>query len=215
MDMIPKLSTLVGGWTRVVNVLGSTKQNSYAITGALNSGQTSKSQSYKLTDAHINEIATDAGTKDFLLICAGEVEFGKFASVFAQFLDWGCLYVLHTLSLPACLPASLLHVPTCLPPCIFIALSVSLALWFRYAWHGRNVFRVAHRCRAYHPVTRANGWTSKRNAGGWKMDRNVDGKYDCDANRGGYIFADYPPKPLYGGAQCGSGHHMGLSLACH
>ena len=83
MDMIPKLSTLVGGWTRVVNVLGSTKQNSYAITGALNSGQTSKSQSYKLTDAHINEIATDAGTKDFLLICAGEVEFGKFASVFA------------------------------------------------------------------------------------------------------------------------------------
>ena len=62
----------------MINILGSTKQDQYAITGGLNPGQTSKSQSYKLTDAHINEIATDAGTKDFLLICAGEVEFGEF-----------------------------------------------------------------------------------------------------------------------------------------
>ena len=46
------------------------------------------------------------------------------------------------------------------------------------------------------------------------MDRNVDGKYDCDANRPGYIFGDYPPKALYSGADCQSGNRMGLSLKC-
>ena len=74
-------STSSGGWTRVVNIQGSTKQNTYAITGALNAGKFDKKSSYKLTDKQINEIAADAGTKDFLLICSDEVEFGKFRSV--------------------------------------------------------------------------------------------------------------------------------------
>ena len=47
------------------------------------------------------------------------------------------------------------------------------------------------------------------------IDRNMDGKYDCHANRGGYIFADYPPSKVYNGADCNTGHHMGSSLQCH
>ena len=98
-----------------------------------------------------------------------------------------------------------------------------------------------------HSVTRAQGWTTKRDGGGWSIDRNVDGKYDCrcenilnftecsrrivihhffvfktgsvllpcfacSANRPGYIFADFPAKPLYSGADCHSRHHMGSSV---
>ena len=67
---------------------GSAKQNTYAITGALNAGKFDKKSSYKLTDKQINEIAADAGTKDFLLICSDEVEFGKFRSFCPLFGLW-------------------------------------------------------------------------------------------------------------------------------
>ena len=75
-DCILRPPSLAGGWTRVINVLRSTKQNEYAITGALNAGKYDSGTAYKLSDKHINEIAADAGTKDFLLICSDEVEFG-------------------------------------------------------------------------------------------------------------------------------------------
>ena len=125
MDLIAKLSTPAGGWTRVINVLGCTKQTAFAVTGALHVGRTSESLTYKLTDAHINEIATDAGTKDFLLICAGEVEFGKFTSVCSLFGLGISVWIGYS-----CLVLSLLHsFRSCLPPRIRII--ASPMPWFR------------------------------------------------------------------------------------
>ena len=133
---------------------------------------------------------------------------------FAHCLHCECLYGLEIRVLSAsgrhsclpCFPPSLPLPPSvCAPlPCL---LSVSPA--------PRKVFAVAHCCLAYNSVTRNKGWTSQRNGGGWMIDRNVDGRYDCHANRGGYIFADYPPSKVYNGADCNTGHHMGSSLKCH
>ncbi len=39
-------------------------------------------------------------------------------------------------------------------------------------------------------------FTSLRNQGGWETDRNVDGVFDCKADRIGFVFSDYPPNSL-------------------
>ena len=119
-----------GGWTRIVNVLGTTPQNQYAgVTGAVGSGA-SGAAFYKLADSAINMLAD-----------------------------------------------------------------------------GHNVFRV--QCGAKERlVSRTSGWTSERNQGGWEMDRDLDFTPDCGADRTGYVFADYPPQPLYDGADCRIADHM-------
>lgn len=51
-------------------------------------------------------------------------------------------------------------------------------------------------------------FTTVPNAGGWKSDRNLDGTPDCDANRNGYIFGDYPDIQLSGAtASCAIAGH--------
>jgi hypothetical protein len=53
------------------------------------------------------------------------------------------------------------------------------------------------------------GWTSLIDGGGWKLDRNLDGVFDCEANRPGYIFADYPDIQLEGAtSDCSIDGHM-------
>lgn len=64
-------------------------------------------------------------------------------------------------------------------------------------------------------VTRVQGdgnWTSLRNQGGWVIDRDMDGQYDCTADRPNYIFADYQVSgwsgsPLHDGNDCSTGLH--------
>ena len=126
-----------GGWTRIVNVLGTTPVNDYAgIPGAVRTGP-SAAAFHKLSDATINALAD-----------------------------------------------------------------------------GHNVwrFRCGSKTRL---VGRATGWTSLRNQGDWKMDRNMDGLFECDANRDGYVFSTYPGTPLRSGANCDAADHMNYGSHHH
>jgi len=55
-------------------------------------------------------------------------------------------------------------------------------------------------------------WTSLRDQGGWVVDRDMDGRYDCTADRPSYIFADYivsgwSGEALHAGTDCSTGIH--------
>merc|ERR1712046_111432 len=50
------------------------------------------------------------------------------------------------------------------------------------------------------------------NQGGWVVDRDLDGRYDCTADRPNYIFADYTVdgysgEPLHDDEDCSTGIH--------
>jgi hypothetical protein len=62
-----------GGFTRVINVLSTTAQSAYIVTGAVSAGTTASTAFYKLSDDQINAIAGAAGKKDYLYICGDEV----------------------------------------------------------------------------------------------------------------------------------------------
>jgi len=130
-DMTTKFTTTCdmsgGGWTLVINVPSSTKQNTYITTGA--AGDWSNFNGgwaggwAKLSDANIN----------FMNGLSPEADYFK--------------YTCNTLT--------------------------------RY-------------------IRRSGGFVSLQNQGGWELDRNLDGQMDCDADRSGYIFADYPDNKLSG-----------------
>ena len=65
-----------GGFTRVVNVLSTTTQSAYMVTGAVSAGTTASTTFYKLSDNQINDLAANAGNKDYLYICGDEVRAG-------------------------------------------------------------------------------------------------------------------------------------------
>ena len=61
-------------------------------------------------------------------------------------------------------------------------------------------------------TTNDGNWTSLRNQGGYIIDRDVDGRYDCTADRQNYIFADYivsgySGAPLHDDEDCTTGIH--------
>jgi len=75
------------------------------------------------------------------------------------------------------------------------------------------------KCGSYNrQLYRAAGYTSVISQTGWQLDRDNDGTMDCDADRTGYIFADYPETNLAGrSTSCGTSTHMdwGPTSGCY